>query len=332
MTDWRFTTGLHDIGNGAYAYLQPDGGWGLSNSGLIVDGDECVLVDTLFDLKHTDIMLKTMRDAVPAANDIGVLINTHSNGDHTFGNQLVEGAEIIASEKCAEEMKARGPEELAAIMREAPGLGEGGRFLLNAMGPTKFEFENISYTLPTRTFEDALTINVGDKQVDLLNVGPAHTGGDVIVHIPEDKTIFTGDILFNLGHPIIWAGPVANWIKACDLMLSWDLETVVPGHGPITDKAGIQDMKDYFIYIDTEARKRHDAGMGVEEAAFDIAMDSYDHWLDAERIVINVQSLYREYGTPPVATDRISLHGMMARYGAKRWEAKEACGHEKHGH
>lgn len=332
MADWRFTDGLHDLGQGAYAYLQPDGSWGMSNAGLIVDGDECLLVDTLFDLPRTARMLEIMRDAVPAARDIEILVNTHSNGDHTFGNQLVDGAEIIASARCAKEMTERGPDELASIMREAPGLGEGGKFLLEAMGPSKFDFENITYTLPTRTFEDALTLTVGDKRVELLNVGPAHTGGDVLVHVPEDRTLFTGDIIFNEGHPIIWAGPVANWIKACDLMLGWDLETVVPGHGPISDKSAIQAMKDYFIYIDAETRKRYDAGMSIEDAAFDIAMDSYAHWLDPERIVINVMSLYREYGAAPIASDRIALHSMMARYGAKRREAKEACGHEGHSH
>ncbi len=210
MTDWRFTDGLHDLGQGAYAYLQPDGSWGMSNAGLIVDGDECLLVDTLFDLPRTARMLEIMRDAVPAARDIEILVNTHSNGDHTFGNQLVDGAEIIASARCAEEMTKRGPDELASIMREAPNLGEGGEFLLEAMGPSKFDFENITYTRPTRTFYAGLTLTVGDKRVELLNVGPAHTGGDVLVHIPEDRTLFTGDIIFNEGHPIIWAGPVAN--------------------------------------------------------------------------------------------------------------------------
>ena len=330
MPDWKFTKGLHDIGNNAYAYLQPDGGWGWSNAGLIVDGDEVVLVDTLFDLKLTAEMLAIMRDAVPQARDIGTLINTHSNGDHTFGNQLVEGAEIIASEACAEEMRKRGPDELAQIMREAPGLGEGGRFLLEAMGPSKFDFENITYTLPTRTFDKSLTLNVGDKKLEILNVGPAHTGGDTLVYIPEDKTVFTGDILFNEGHPIIWAGPIANWVAACDLMLSWDLETVVPGHGAITDKSAIRALKDYLVYIDAEARKRFDSGMGVEEAALDIVMDQFDHWKDPERIVINVQSLYREYGAPPSTAARIELHAMMARYQKHR--APAADDHTGHNH
>jgi cyclase len=332
MADWKFTKGLHDIGNGSYAYLQPDGGWGWSNAGLIIDGDEALLVDTLFDLKLTREMLDAMRDATPQANDIGTLINTHSNGDHTFGNQLVEGAEIIASAACAAEMKERGPEELAQIMREAPSLGEGGKFLLEAMGPTKFDFNDIVYTMPTRTFDKSLTLTLGDKTIEVLNVGPAHTGGDTLVYIPEDRTVFTGDILFNEGHPILWAGPIANWVSACDLMLGWDLETVVPGHGAITDKSSIRNLKEHLIYIDVEARKRYDAGMGVEEAALDIVMDAYDQWSDPERIVINVMSLFREYGAPPSTSPRIELHAMMSRYRAHRRDVAGHDGHAGHKH
>src|SRR5579885_3409535 len=109
MSDrWRYTKGLHDLGNSVYAYLQPDGSWGWSNAGLITDGGQSLLVDTLFDLKLTREMLDAMRRATPAAARIGTLLNTHSNGDHTYGNQLVEGAEIVASSACAEEMRHQG--------------------------------------------------------------------------------------------------------------------------------------------------------------------------------------------------------------------------------
>ena len=90
MSKWQYTKGLHDLGRSCFAYLQPDGSWGWSNAGLIVDGDQTLLVDTLFDLPLTAEMLTTMRDAVPAARRIQKLINTHANGDHTFGNQLVK--------------------------------------------------------------------------------------------------------------------------------------------------------------------------------------------------------------------------------------------------
>jgi len=97
MTSWAFTKGLHDLGNSTYAYLQPDGTWGWSNAGLIVDGDAALLVDTLFDVRLTREMLAAMRSAVPAARKIGTVVNTHGNPDHVFGNQLVADSTIIAS-------------------------------------------------------------------------------------------------------------------------------------------------------------------------------------------------------------------------------------------
>ena len=319
MAEYPYTKGLHDLGNGAWAYLQPDGSWGWSNAGLIVDGEETMLVDTLFDFKTTAAMLVEMRGAVPKAETIDTLVNTHSNGDHTFGNKLAGAGEIVSSRICAEEMAERPPENLASLMRNADKLGEGGHFLYEAMGPAKFNFEEIDeYVLPTRTFENELKMMVGDKEVQLFNVGPAHTGGDVLVYVPGDRTVFTGDILFNEGHPVIWEGPIANWVRACDMMLDWDLETVVPGHGAICGKDGIRKMKQYLLYLDVEARKRYDAGMEVEEAALDISMTDFDGWFDAERIVINLHTLFGEYAGERPSFDRIKLFGMMARYAKMR--------------
>ena len=86
MQGWQYTKGLHDLGQGLWAYLQPDGSWGWSNAGLVVDGDQTLLVDTLFDLHLTADMLGAMRAAVPAAKHIARVVNTHNNGDHVFGN------------------------------------------------------------------------------------------------------------------------------------------------------------------------------------------------------------------------------------------------------
>ena len=84
MAKWQYSKGLHDIGNGLYAYLLPDGSLGWSNAGLIVDGEECLLVDTLFTVPLTQEMLDVMRDAEPAAKRIGKVVNTHANADHVW--------------------------------------------------------------------------------------------------------------------------------------------------------------------------------------------------------------------------------------------------------
>lgn len=309
-----YTKGLRDLGNGVYAYLQPDGSWGWSNAGLVADGGESLLVDTLFDLKLTREMLDAMRRAEPkAAENIDALVNTHSNGDHTFGNQLVVGAEIISSKACAEEMEHEGgARRLAEMKRAATGAtGAAAAFLNEIFAP--FDFNGIEVAMPTLTFEGELVRRVGDKTVRLIEVGPAHTRGDVLAYVPEDRVIFTGDMLFINGHPIIWAGPVGNWVKACRLMLDLDVETVVPGHGPVTDKKGVAAVKDYLEYIAAEARKRFDAGMPMAEAARDISLSDYSSWGDAERIVVNVATLYREFSGGKPATDiRADLFGLMA--------------------
>jgi len=135
-----------------------------------------------------------------------------------------------------------------------------------------------------------------------------------MVFLPEDRTVFTGDILFSSGHPVIWAGPVQNWIDACDRILAWAPETVVPGHGPITDLAGVEALKGYLIYLRDEAARRFAAGLSFEEAARDIALDAYGHWGEAERVITNVAALYRELGADVGPLDVVSQLGLMARF------------------
>ena len=112
-----FQRGLQEVGDGLYAYLQPDGGWGWSNAGLVADGERTLLIDTLFDLRLTERMLAEMRRAVPAAARIDTLVNTHANGDHTYGNQLVGDARIVASRRTAEEMPELPAATMAALLR-----------------------------------------------------------------------------------------------------------------------------------------------------------------------------------------------------------------------
>ena len=309
MTDARFRKGLSDLGHGSWAYLQPDGSWGYSNAGLITDSGESLLVDTLFDLPLTQSMLTAMADATPAAQQIDVLVNTHANGDHCYGNQLVEGARIIASRASAEEMDAVPPAMMAEMLRRADDLGVAGQYFRKSFGD--FEFEGITPTPPTETFDQQHRLQVGDKRVELIEVGPAHTRGDILVHLPEDGIVFTGDILFIEGTPILWEGPVSNWIDACDRILSMKPNVIVPGHGPLTDLNGVRGVREYLEFIRDEARERFEAGLTASEAARDIALGRYSSWLDSERIVINVQTLYSEFDPQTPQANLVELFGLM---------------------
>jgi glyoxylase-like metal-dependent hydrolase (beta-lactamase superfamily II) len=313
---FAYTKGLHDLGSGCFAWLQPDGSWGWSNAGLVADGEHTLLVDTLFDLRLTAEMLSALRDAVPAAARIETLVNTHANGDHCYGNELVPEAEIVATQACADEMAHETPAMLATFQRRAPELGPLGAYVLHCFGA--FHFDGIQPRLPTRTFEGRLDLQVGAKCIELIQAGPAHTRGDCLVFVPADRTVFTGDILFIDGTPIVWAGPIQNWINACERILALDVETIVPGHGPITTKRGVTAVRDYLDYIRTEARARFDAGLSARDAAFDIALGDYASWGDAERIAVNVATLYREFAGDATPADVAELFSLMAELHRER--------------
>lgn len=306
-----YDKGLHDLGDGCLAYLQPDGSWGWSNAGLIV-GDGCsLLVDTLFDLRLTREMLDAMAPSTRVA-PIATVVNTHANGDHCYGNQLLMGAEIVASSATAEEMAEVPPAMLAAMNGASGPVGDLFRHFFGA-----FEFEGIDLTLPTRTFEQRLDLDVGGRVVELIEVGPAHTRGDTLVHVPDAGTVFTGDILFVGGTPIVWAGPLDNWVAACDLLLGMDVEQVVPGHGPITDKAGVAAVRDYLAFVDAAAAARFAAGVDAWEAARDIAREvgareEFRGWGEFGRITVNVDTAYRTLDATHVSPDVVEQFRRMA--------------------
>jgi cyclase len=304
-----YAKGLHEIADGVWAYLQPDGGWGWSNAGLITGEGSSLLVDTLFDLRLTAEMLEQMRATTPEARHIGTVVNTHANGDHCYGNSLLGDAQIIATARCAKEMLALPPSTMAAMLRSADALGAAGLFVQKIFSP--FCFDDIPLALPTRTFEDRLDLQVGGRAVSLVEVGPAHTAGDAVVHLPDDGIVFTGDILFHGGHPIVWAGPVSNWIAACDRVLALAPTVVVPGHGPLATPAALVDLKGYFEFLTNEATARYEAGMSPLDAARDIDLGPYTGWGEAERVVANVHALYRDLGDPS-PSDALTLMGEMA--------------------
>lgn len=309
-----YDKGLIEIADGVFAYLQPDGGWGWSNSGLVAGDGASLLVDTLFDLKLTQDMLQEMAPVIDN-NPIANLVNTHANGDHCYGNQLVGGAEVIASDASAAEMEELPPSMLAAMM-EADFGEVTNAYLRESFGA--FTFTGIEPPKPTMTFSGDMALETGGRSAELIEVGPAHTAGDVLVHLPDDSVIFTGDILFIEGTPLVWNGPIQNWIDACARINDLGCEAVVPGHGPMTDAAGVQAVADYLAFVHAEAKERFHGGMIWTDAAKDIDLGPYRDWLDAERIVINVDSVYRELDPSRPQTGVVELFSQMAHYKLQR--------------
>jgi glyoxylase-like metal-dependent hydrolase (beta-lactamase superfamily II) len=218
-------------------------------------------VDTQFDLALTREMLTAMKPVTDHAPITHALI-THSNGDHTHGNQLLEASvRIIAAQGTAEEIAhGMAPEMLA--MAQTANLGPvATAYARDRFG--QFDFSGITLRNADQTFDHDLTVDVGGRQLNLLNLGPAHTAADSVVHGPDTGVLFGGDLLFIGCTPIVWAGPITNWVSACDAMIALDAPTVVPGHGPVTDLDGIRAVRGYLVHVAEEADGRLPQGRVV---------------------------------------------------------------------
>lgn len=311
-----YTRGLHEVADRVWAWTLPDGGYGWSNAGLVAGDGASLLVDTLFDLALTREMLDAMTPITAQAPITAALI-THSNGDHTHGNQLLDpSVRIIAATGTAEEIAhGMAPEMLA--MAQTANLGPVATpYTRERFG--HFDFSGITVRNADRTFDRNLTIDVGGRRVDLLDLGPAHTAADSVAYVPDAGVLFGGDLLFIGCTPIVWAGPIANWISACDAMIALDAPIVVPGHGPVTDPDGIRAVRGYLAHVSEQAETAYRQGLSWSEAADTIDLAEYATWLDAERVVVNVYQRYRELDPATPALEVMALLVMQAEWLAKR--------------
>ncbi|MET9365057.1 MBL fold metallo-hydrolase [Streptomyces sp. NPDC006632] len=301
------TARLIPIAPGVHVWA-PDGAdrWGLANCGLIASGGEAALLDTPYALDLTDTFLAAARAAAPDAH-IGTVFTTHGNGDHSWGNQRVTGARIISTRRTLEHQCLEPtPEQLRALIEETDPDQPLGWYFRRHFG--SFDFGGITVTPPTDTFEGRLDVRVGDILVELHQTGPAHTVGDLIAHLPEQRVVFTGDIVFAGDHPCHWAGPLANVITACEEILAHNPDHIVPGHGPLLDQDGLRTHIQYLADLAEQARELHARGCTPTTAAQHLIREKRYPGLGLEeRLAITLGSEFRHLNNDPADPEILSL-------------------------
>lgn len=211
-----------------------------ANAGIVIGRDGILVVDTLISAKEGQRFLADIRKV--SDKPIKYVVNTHTHLDHAFGNCVFEklGASVISHE---------------ADRKYLDKAGEGTLKNASAFGLTPEAMAGTEIAYPKVTFSDRLSVDLGGETVELIRTAPSHTAGSLIVYLPAKKLLFSGDILFTDFHPFLADGDIAGWTKTIDGMLAMDVEKIIPGHGPLSTKKDLREMKEYLVLFDAKARE-----------------------------------------------------------------------------
>lgn len=274
--------GTVELAAGVFAYVQATGGLCVANAGIIAGGDGATVIDALFTPEMTRSLLAETRRLSPAP--IAQLLNTHHHVDHTLGNSLfpTETA-IVAHARAKEEMQRVGLGVLDVIKRVAPHFDDA--------------LDGASERLPDVTFEgNVLELDVSGRRLRLLHFGTGHTRGDVLVHLPDERLLFVGDVGFFGVTPLGLEGHFGKWIDVCRRVIDEiDADVLVAGHGPVGTKADLAKMLGYLELVHDGARRAFDAGASQREAVAAIDLGEYAEWVEPERLIPNLARCYQEF-------------------------------------
>jgi cyclase len=280
VTSWE--TGTVEVAAGVFSYVQAGGGLCISNAGVLTGARETTAIDALFTPAMARTLVGEAWRLAPAP--ITRLINTHHHVDHTLGNaEFPAETQILAHARAKSEMERAGLGVLPFIERLAPHF--------------KGQLDDAAERLPDVTFDGAaLELEASGKRVRLLHFGTGHTRGDVLVYLPAEKVLFTGDLGFFYVTPLGHEGHFGNWIRIGRRVIDEvDADVLVPGHGPPGTKADLSTMLDYLELVHGGAKNAFDAGVTQAEAIESIDLGDYADWEEADRVGANVARCYQEF-------------------------------------
>ncbi|MFI7586176.1 MBL fold metallo-hydrolase [Spongisporangium articulatum] len=319
----EYPRGYTELARGTWAWLEPNGSWGEANAGLVVGDGETLVVDTLWDVRLAAEMLGEAESLVARA-PITTAVNTHRDGDHWWGNvALPPDVRIWASDATRAEIDHEPPpralatlNRLSRLSRHAPGrVGRLASYTADMLGP--FAHGRTTPRPPTDGFAREHTLDVGGREVRLLRLGPAHTDGDAVVHVPDAGVVFAGDLLFVGVTPVIWVGPMSHWVTAIDRLLALGAEHYVPGHGPLATRDDLLAQRAYWEWLISASTLQFETGRPPAEVMRRLVDDPgfgrFRDWLAPERLALNVLARHRELtGAGPAQHDPVSRSVMFS--------------------
>lgn len=226
-----------------------------SNNSVIVNQGDVILVDAPHRLSDA----LAWADYVSTLGSVRFLVNSDHHPDHTIGNYVLPGEVVSHSET------------RRRLLTEAPSR-EYLRDLMARLDPDALEMlADYEVRVPTVTFDAALSLHLGDVTLELRHQ-PGHTRNSILSYLPEDKVLFSGDIVCEAGFPSFQDSRLSDWFDALDAVDAYDYEFVVPGHGQVTDRAGVERYRslgrEIVAVIADHIAKGHEKDQVVAEVRF----------------------------------------------------------------
>ncbi len=253
---------IEKLSDGVYAAIHKLGGYAIGNAGMVDLGDETLIFDTFLSPEAAVDLLNFSRKVT--GKPVRYVINSHYHNDHVRGNQVFKpSARIIGTSEIRnliaenepleiEQEKSYAPERLKVLAREYENESDPGKKELLSMWVGYFEAMVRSHPtlvtiLPDLTFENKLVMYGSQRHAELVAFDGGHTGSDVILYLPQEKIVFSGDLVFNGAHPYLADGSPDKLLTILQELKNYPVEQLVPGHGEVGNTADIDQM---ILYLE----------------------------------------------------------------------------------
>ena len=281
-----------------------------SNSLVIVNDEDVVVVDSHVTPAKARELIASIKVLTP--KPITALINSHFHWDHAHGNQEFADLPIIgheftymklATSPLEEPTFRRGIEgNAAALVRLTEQIAaaeddeerENLEIYMAIFAAHVKDFDEIAPVPPDVTLNERMTLHRGSREIQILFLGRAHTGGDVVVYFPQDKVVFTGDMAF-AGPSFLGDGFVDEWPQTMEKLKALDFDIFVPGHGPpVTDLGRIDLVQEYYRDLWRKTAAKRAEGVSAEEAARTIDMTNHTE-IPVQQVGVDALAIQRIY-------------------------------------
>ena len=262
----KFTPGTEivELADGMYARLHEN----LTNAGIIIGDEGVMIIDSL----RMPSFARDLKDDVKLITDkpIKYVLDTHAHWDHSWGNEEFPDSTIIGHKNCYLEMT------------DPDWNSEWRSKITSSNDPWSSEADLVNITPPNLTFETSMSIYIGGRELEILHLGKAHTSGDIFIHVPSEKLVFTGDVIQKERVPYLGDSYPNDWLDTDDRVSELPINKFVSGHGDIGNHDDLMEARAFIHTLVGETKNTIKDGKGKDEAqnqVIDCMTSRFSNWV-----------------------------------------------------